>query len=71
MVIQQHVDAENRHDADGVVASFHRPRYDVVPLDSPQDGPDAVRDLLAGLFQGFPDFQHAPRRRAILAPAGE
>jgi hypothetical protein len=24
-VVNQHIDAENRHEPDGVVASFHRP----------------------------------------------
>jgi steroid delta-isomerase-like uncharacterized protein len=55
-IIREHVAAENRHDTDGVVATFQRPRYDVVPLGQPHDGPDAVRELLAGLFQAFPDF---------------
>jgi hypothetical protein len=27
-IVKQHIDAENRHDPDGVVASFHQPSYD-------------------------------------------
>jgi steroid delta-isomerase-like uncharacterized protein len=59
-VIREHVEAENRQDPDGVVASFHRPRYDVVPLRYPNDGAAAVHELLAGLFAGFPDFHVEP-----------
>jgi steroid delta-isomerase-like uncharacterized protein len=57
-VIRAHVDAERRHDPAGVVASFHRPRYDV-PAMGPAgqaDGAEAVHDLLAGLFAAFPDW---------------
>jgi hypothetical protein len=28
-IVNQHIDAENRHDPDGVVASFHQPNYDI------------------------------------------
>jgi steroid delta-isomerase-like uncharacterized protein len=58
--IQQHVAAENRHDPTAVVATFHRPRYDVVPIGQPNEGPDAVHTLLTGVFAGFPDFHVEP-----------
>jgi hypothetical protein len=28
-IVNQHIDAENRHDPDGVVASFDQPNYDI------------------------------------------
>lgn len=28
-IVNQHLDAENRHDPDGVVASFSQPNYDI------------------------------------------
>ena len=46
-IVKQHIDAENRHDPDGVVASFDRPCYDIPSLgDAGQvNGPEAVREL--------------------------
>ena len=54
--VRQHVEAENRHDVAGVLASFHHPRYDVVPLGFVSDGALAVEELITGLLAGFPDF---------------
>ncbi|MBL8661622.1 MAG: ester cyclase [Candidatus Odyssella sp.] len=55
-VIRAHAEAENRHDVEATLRTFDHPRYEVVPLGDPIDGADNVRDLLAGLFAGFPDF---------------
>src|SRR5215467_6122207 len=55
-IVHQHVEAENRHDVAGALATFHHPRYDVVPLGFVSDGSMAVEDLLHGLLAGFPDF---------------
>lgn len=54
--VREHVDAENRHDVEATVATFDRARYEVMPLGDPSDGADAVRELLQGLMDGFPDF---------------
>ena len=62
-LVRAHVDAERRHDVDGVVATFHRPRYDVVPLGALSDGAQAVHDFLSGVIAGFPDF--APHVSAL------
>jgi len=59
-IIRQHMDAENRHDVGAVVKTFHRPFYDLVPMGATSDGPEAVRDLMQGLFTGFPDFRADP-----------
>ena len=63
-IIKQHADAENRHDVEATIATFHRPRYEVNGV--PSDGEQAVRELLQGLMSGFPDlhvdigeFRHA------------
>ena len=55
-VVHRHVEAECRQDVEGTLASFHLPRYDVKPLGVTHDGEGAVRELLTGLFVGFPDF---------------
>src|ERR1051326_4058187 len=54
--VRQHVGAESRHDVAGVLASFHHPRYDVVPLGFVSDGAIAVEELVTGLLNGFSDF---------------
>jgi steroid delta-isomerase-like uncharacterized protein len=55
-IIRQHCDAENRHDVKGVVETFARAHYDVVPLGAPTEGASKVEDLLGTLFAAFPDF---------------
>ena len=61
-LILEHCAAENRHDVAGVVGTFTRAHYDVVPLGAPTDGASAVEGLLGALFAAFPDF-HAEIRR--------
>jgi steroid delta-isomerase-like uncharacterized protein len=54
-IVTEHIAAENRHDIEATVATFHHPRYEVNGEES--DGEAAVRDLLQELMAGFPDFQ--------------
>jgi predicted ester cyclase len=63
-IVKQHIDAENRHDPDGVVASFDQPNYDIPSFgDAGQvNGPEAVRELWQGLVAGFPDLHIEPGR---------
>jgi steroid delta-isomerase-like uncharacterized protein len=53
-IVLEHVEAENRHDVEATIATFHRPRYEVNGVET--DGEAAVRELLQGLIDGFPDF---------------
>ena len=53
-VVLEHVAAENRQDVEGTIATFHRPRYEV--NGEPSEGEAAVRELLQGMMEGFPDF---------------
>jgi steroid delta-isomerase-like uncharacterized protein len=55
-IVQEHLAAEKAHDIPRTIATFHYPRYELVPFCSVSDGDEAVHDLLAGLFAGFPDF---------------
>ena len=50
----QHIEAENRHDIEATIATFHRPRYEV--NGEPSDGEEALRELLQGLTHGLPDL---------------
>jgi len=59
-VVQDHINAENTGNLDGMIASFHRPRYEVFPMGAVFEGEQPVRDLVAGLVTGFPDFHFAP-----------
>ena len=60
-IVRAHVDAENRHDAGGVLSTFHQPKYEVMPLGAVLDGSKPVGDFLNGVFEGFPDFTaHVP-----------
>jgi len=60
-VVRRHVAAENAGDLDAMIASFHHPRYQVVPMGAVSDGETAVRELIAGLVSGFPDFHFEPQ----------
>ena len=53
-VVRRHIDAENEADLDAMIASFHRPRYDVVPMGAVCEGEAAVRELVRGLVTAFP-----------------
>jgi steroid delta-isomerase-like uncharacterized protein len=53
-IVRQHAEAENRHAVEATIATFHCPRYEV--NGQPSDGAEAVRELLQGLMDGFPDF---------------
>jgi steroid delta-isomerase-like uncharacterized protein len=53
-IVREHVEAENRHDVEATIATFHSPSYKV--NGEPADGEEAVRELLQGLMDGFPDF---------------
>jgi steroid delta-isomerase-like uncharacterized protein len=53
-IVNQHADAENRHDVAATVATFHHPRYEVNGV--PSDGAEAVRELLQGMMDALPDL---------------
>jgi steroid delta-isomerase-like uncharacterized protein len=53
-IVNQHAEAENRHDIEATIATFHHPRYEV--NGDPSDGEEAVRELLQGLMHGFPNL---------------
>ncbi|OBH41310.1 ester cyclase [Mycobacterium mantenii] len=53
-IVNQHVEAENRHDIEATIATFAQPRYEV--NGAPSEGAEAVRELLQGLMIGLPDL---------------
>jgi steroid delta-isomerase-like uncharacterized protein len=59
-IVTLHIDSENGRDLDGMIRSFHRPRYEVLPMGAVIEGEQPVRELIGGLLQAFPDFHFAP-----------
>ena len=55
-IVHQHVNAENNGDLDQMIASFHSPHYQVIPMGAIVDGADAVRSMFGDVLKGFPDF---------------
>lgn len=53
-LIQQHIDAENRHDVAATLATMGRPHYDVVAWGLSIDGAEAVGEFLEGYFTSLP-----------------
>src|SRR3712207_9533382 len=59
-ILDAHAAAESAHDLDGVLATFHHPRYEIVPTGEVFDGEEAVRGYHAENFTGLPDFRVEP-----------
>ncbi|OBI15631.1 hypothetical protein A5712_28040 [Mycobacterium sp. E2327] len=53
-IVMRHAEAENRHDIEATIATFHHPRYEV--NGQPSEGESAVRELLQGLMTALPDL---------------
>ena len=59
-ILAAHSAAESAHDLDAVIATFHRPRYEIVPTGEVFDGEDAVRRYHGENFAGIPDLTVEP-----------
>ena len=55
-VVREHVDSENRHDFVATVATFDKPRYEVMPTGESHDGPTSVEAFLNETYAAFPDM---------------
>jgi len=53
-LVRRHLDAENRHDVEGTVATMARPHYDVVAWGMQVDGADDVAKFLGEYFTSMP-----------------
>jgi steroid delta-isomerase-like uncharacterized protein len=54
-IVREHMDAENRLDFDAALATFTRPRYELVGLGRVIDGHDEVRQYFVSSREPFPD----------------
>ena len=61
-VLDAHSAAESARDLDGVLATFHHARYEIVPTGEVFDGERAVREYHGANFAGIPDFTVEPIR---------
>lgn len=54
-VVRQHMEAENQHDYDTVIATFAHPRYELMATGQVFDGEAEVRQYFAASRGSFPD----------------
>ena len=54
-LVRRHMEAENVHDFDDVIATFGHPRYELIANDRIHDGEAAVRDYFRETRTAFPD----------------
>src|SRR4051812_42692708 len=54
-IVREHMDSENRHEFDATMATFHHPRYEIVPTNEVHDGRDEVDDYFQETRRAFPD----------------
>jgi steroid delta-isomerase-like uncharacterized protein len=54
-VVREHMESENRHEFDVTMATFHHPRYEIVPTGDVYDGEEEVARYFAETRAAFPD----------------
>ena len=60
-VVREHMESENRHEFDVTIATFARPRYEIIPTGEIFDGEEAVRGYFAASRAAFPDQRNELR----------
>jgi steroid delta-isomerase-like uncharacterized protein len=54
-IVREHMESENRHEFDVTMATFHHPRYEIVPTGNVYDGDAEVAAYFAETRAAFPD----------------
>jgi hypothetical protein len=54
-IVREHMESENVHDFDVTMATFHHPRYEIVPTGDVYDGPEEVARYFEDTRTAFPD----------------
>ena len=54
-LVRRHMEAENVHDYDDVIATFGHPRYELIATDRVHDGEAEVREYFRESRSAFPD----------------
>jgi steroid delta-isomerase-like uncharacterized protein len=69
-IVEEHVRCENRHDLEGVMATFGpEARYEDGPWRDRRTGRDGVRSYYADLLRALPDLEIEIARRHVAAEA--
>jgi SnoaL-like protein len=58
-LVLRHVAAENARDLEAVMATFTRPRYEIIPTGMVFDGDDAVRAMLLQQWGDLPQLRYS------------
>lgn len=58
-LVLRHVAAENARDLEAVMATFARPRYEIIPTGMVFDGDDAVRAMLLQQWRDLPLLRYS------------
>ncbi|HSV84652.1 MAG TPA: ester cyclase [Ramlibacter sp.] len=53
-IVRRHMEVENTGDAEALLATFHRPRYDLVSASAIREGADQVRQHVLDLRAALP-----------------
>lgn len=54
-LVREHMESENRHEFDVTMATFHHPRYEIVPTGEVYDGEEEVDEYFRMTRTAFPD----------------
>lgn len=54
-IVREHMESENRHEFDVTMATFHHPRYEIIPTGEVFDGPEEVQRYFDESRAAFPD----------------
>ena len=54
-IVREHMESENRHAFDVTLATFHHPRYEIVPTGDVYDGAEEVAGYFTETRRAFPD----------------
>src|SRR5262245_60300372 len=58
-VVLRHVAGENDRDIEAIMATFLRPRYEIIPSTTVYDGDQAVRQMILQQWEELPPMQYA------------
>ena len=58
-LVLRHVAAENERDLEGIMATFARPRYEIVPTATVYDGDAEVRQMILTQWENLPQMHYA------------
>jgi steroid delta-isomerase-like uncharacterized protein len=59
-IVREHMESENDQEFDRTMATFHHPRYEIVPTGEVHDGEKEVAAYFAETRRAFPDQRNEP-----------